>query len=398
MTFNNFVVRSDNFMPAKVGLNGFFSVPRPSRDCEVIFQRPAGFLHAAVKCLYLCVFAFFSLAANIAAAGNEEVLVKAQSLSGRAREEFLAAGAKREGEVTDYTSTNHQMSGPLVKLFEKKYPFIRVNLSRIGGSKIIQRAETEARAGLHAVDVIGTGELGIVALIDRGFIAKYASPLRESLREGFADKDDLWTVQHASLLFAAYNRNLVKPNEVPKSWDDFLDPKWKGKLSLDTEAFEWMGFLLTHMGEQRALRYFDRLTKQDVKFLRGRSLQLQLLAAGEFPITMVSNANLILDLKKAGAPIEPIRIPPVLLRPSLLLLAANAPHPHAAMLYLDFLLSKDGQHLLASSGRLPARTDVQTDDRELHEGLKFFMPNPLETGRNYKKLSVLFEKTLLKAK
>jgi len=350
----------------------------------------------AMKTWRLCLFAFFLLAPNIAGAGNEELLMKTQSLSGRAREEFLVAGAKREGEVADYTSTNHQMSGPLVKLFEKKYPFISVKLARIGGSKIIQRAETEAKAGLHAVDVIGTGELGIVSLVDRGVMAKYISPMRENLREGFADKEGLWTVQHATLLFAAYNRRLVKADEVPRSWEDFLDPKWKGKLSLDTEAFEWMGFLLKHMGEQRALRYFERLTKQDVKFLRGRSLQLQLLAAGEFPITMVSNANLILDLKKAGAPIEPIRISPVLLRPSLLLLAANAPHPHAAMLYLDFLLSKDGQNLLASSGRLPARTDVQTEDDELHQGLKFFMPNPLETGLNYKKLSVLFEKTLLK--
>jgi iron(III) transport system substrate-binding protein len=122
------------------------------------------------------------------------------------------------------------------------------------------------------------------------------------------------------------------------------------------------------------------------------------MAAGEFPITMVSNANLILDLKKAGAPIEPIRISPVLLRPSLLLLAVNAPHPHAAMLYLDFLLSKDGQSLLASSGRLPGRRDVPTEDRELHEGLKFFMPDPLETGRNYKKIALSFENTLLKAK
>jgi iron(III) transport system substrate-binding protein len=350
----------------------------------------------AMKTRCLCLFAFFLLAPNIAGAGNEDLLMKTQSLSGRAREEFLVAGAKREGEVSDYTSTNHQMSGPLVKLFEKKYPFISVKLARIGGSKIIQRAETEAKAGLHAVDVIGTGELGIVSLVDRGLMAKYFSPMRESLREGFADKEGLWTVQHATLLFAAYNRKLVKADEVPRSWEDFLDPKWKGKLSLDTEAFEWMGFLLKHMGQQKAMRYFERLTKQDVKFLRGRSLQLQLLAAGEFPITMVSNANLILDLKKAGAPIEPIRISPVLLRPSLLLLAANAPHPHAAMLYLDFLLSKDGQNLMASSGRLPARRDVQTDDRELHEGLKFFMPNPLEAGRNYKKLSVLFEKTLLK--
>jgi iron(III) transport system substrate-binding protein len=382
--------------PSSNGIPSIISVLSPSKDFETVFHLLAGFFRVAIKSVHPCLLAFLLLPSNFAGAANEEILMKAQSLSGRAREEFLVAGAKREDEVADYTSTNHQMTEPLVKLFEKKYPFIKVKLARIGGSKIIQRAETEAKAGLHAVDVIGTGELGIVSLVDRGLMAKYFSPMRESLREGFADKEGLWTVQHATLLFAAYNKKLVKADEVPRSWEDFLDPKWKGKLSLDTEAFEWMGFLLKHMGEQKAMRYFERLTKQDVKFLRGRSLQLQLLAAGEFPITMVSNANLILDLKKAGAPIEPIRISPVLLRPSLLLLAANAPHPHAAMLYLDFLLSKDGQNLMASSGRLPARRDVQTDDRELQEGLKFFMPNPLEAGRDYKKLSVLFEKTLLK--
>jgi iron(III) transport system substrate-binding protein len=363
----------------------------PERRASFSFQ-------LKLKNFYLCLLVFLLLAPNLAAAANEEILMKTQTLTGRAREEFLVAGAKREGEVADYTSANLQMSDPLAKLFEKKYPFIKVNLARIGGSKIIQRAETEAKAGLHAVDVIGTGELGIVNLIDRGLIAKSVSPMRENLREGFADQEGLWTVQHATLLFSAYNRKLVKADEVPRSWEDFLDPKWKGKLSLDTEAFEWMGFLLKHMGEQRAMRYFERLTKQDVKFLRGRSLQLQLLAGGEFPITMVSNANLILDLRRAGAPIEPIRISPVLLRPSLLLLAAKAPHPHAALLYLDFLLSKDGQSLVASTGRLPARRDVQANDRELHDGLKFFMPNPLEAGRDYKKLSVLFEKILLKTK
>jgi len=348
----------------------------------------------------ICLFIFALLmgSASFASAKNEEVLARARSLSGRAREDFLAAGAKREGEVADYTTTNQQMSGPLVALFEKKYPFIRVKLGRIGGSKIIQRVETEARAGLHAVDVVGTGELGIVGLVDRGVMEKYFSPMREYLREGFADKEGFWTAQHATLLFSAYNKKLVKAEEAPKSWEDFLDPKWKGKLSLDTEAYEWMGFLLAYMGEERAFQYFERLTRQDVKFLRGRSLQLQLLAAGEFPITMVSNANLVLDLKKAGAPIEPIRISPVFLRPSLLFLAANAPHPHAAMLYLDFLLSRAGQNLMAKSGRLPGRKDVQTEDRELREELKFFMSDPLESGRNYKKLSALFEKTLLKAK
>src|SRR5688572_176149 len=185
-------------------------------------------LYPAMKALRL-FFAIFLLSPCSAGAANEELLIKAQSLSGRARENILVAGARREGEVADYTSTNHQMSGPLVKLFEKKYPFITVKLSRIGGAKIIQRAETEAKAGLHAVDIIGTGELGIVSLIDRGFMAKYVSPMRESLREGFADKEGLWTVQHATLLFAAYNRKLVKADEVPRSWEEFLDPKWKGK-------------------------------------------------------------------------------------------------------------------------------------------------------------------------
>jgi iron(III) transport system substrate-binding protein len=349
---------------------------------------------------FLCVGAVLFLAATtgVAGAANEEILAKAHSLSGRAREDFLSAGARKEGEVADYTSTNHQMSGPLLAEFQKKYPFITVKLARIGGSKIIQRAETEAKAGLHAVDVIGTGELGIVSLVDRGLMGKYLSPMREHLREGFADKEGLWTVQHATLLFSAYNKKMVKAEEAPKSWEDFLDSKWKGKLSLDTEAFEWMGFLIKLMGEKKAMDYFERLTRQDLKFLRGRSLQLQLMAAGEFPITMVANANLILDLKKAGAPIDSIRISPVLLRPSLLMMAANAPHPHAAMLYLDFLLSQQGQSMLAKSGRLPARRDVQTEEQELSEGLKFFMPDPLETGRNYKKISSLYDKVLVKGK
>ncbi|MGH7834043.1 MAG: ABC transporter substrate-binding protein [Candidatus Binatia bacterium] len=349
--------------------------------------------------IWFIVLSFlFFCAPAASAATNEEVLLKARSLSGRAREDFLVAGAQKEAQIVDYTTTNHQMSQPLVKLFEKKYPFIGVKLARIGGSKIIQRAETEAKAGLHAVDVIGTGELGIVTLVDRGLIAKYHSPLREQLREGFFDKDGFWTVQHAGLLVSAYNKNLVKPEEAPGSWEDFLDPKWKGKLSLDTEAFEWMGFMIERMGEEKALQYFSRLAKQDVKFIRGRSLQLQLLAAGEFALTMVSNANLVLDLKKAGAPIEVIAISPVFLRPSLLMLAAKAPHPHAGMLYLDFLLSNEGQSLLGKSGRLPGRKDVRAEDRELREGLKFHMSDPLESGRNYKKLSALYEKTLLKAK
>lgn len=332
---------------------------------------------------------------NGAFGGTKEVIEKAEALSGKTREEFLIAGAKQEGQLVDYTTSNLQMSRPLVKLFESKYPFISVKVARIGGSKIIQRIDTEAMAGHHAVDVIGTGELGIVTLIDKGLVAKNMSPMRQRLRQNFFDKNGLWNVQHATLIFSAYNKNMVKAEESPKTWEDFLDPKWKGKMSLDTSAYGWAQSIINYRGESKAIEYFKKLAKQDLTFRRGRSLQLQLLAAGEFSITMVANANLILNLKKAGAPIEPIRISPVFLRPSMLMLAANAPHPHAAILYLDFLLSKEAQVLLGNSGRLPGRRDVSPDDPEIHEGIDFFMSDPLESGRNYSRLAALYEKVLL---
>lgn len=330
-----------------------------------------------------------------ALAANQEVIERVQSLSGNEREDFLVAGAKKEGQLVDYTSSNQRMSHPLVKLFESKYPFLSVKVARMGGSKILQRIDTEAMAGHHAVDVIGTGELGIVTLIDKGLIAKYATPMRRHLRSDFFDKEGLWTVQHSTLVFSAYNKNLVKAADAPKTWEDFLDPKWKSKLSLDTSAYGWAQAMIDFRGESNAIEYFKKLTKQDIKFLRGRSLQLQLLAAGEFSMTMVANANLILALKKAGAPIEPVRMSPVFLRPSMLMLAAHAPHPHAAILYMDFLLSKEAQALLGDSGRLPARKDVTPDDAEIHEGIEFFMSDPVASGRNYSRLAALYDKVLL---
>jgi iron(III) transport system substrate-binding protein len=225
---------------------------------------------------------------NVAHGGSDEVIKKAQSLSGKAREDFLIAGAKKERELADYTTSSHEMSHPLVKLFESKYPFIAVKVARIGGTKIIQRVDTEAMAGHHAVDVIGTGELGIVTLIDKGVMTPYASPMRQYLREGFFDKRGLWTVQHATLIFSAYNKTQVRKQDVPKRWEDFLDPQWKGRMSLDTSPYGWVQSMIDYRGESKAVDYFKKLARQDLKFLRGRTLQLQLLAAGEFSMTCFS--------------------------------------------------------------------------------------------------------------
>ena len=172
------------------------------------------------------------------------------------------AGAKREGEVTDYTSTNHQMSGPLVKLFEKKYPFIRVNLvtHRRQSRSFKERRPKPGRGSMPwTLSEPANWESSHLS------IAASSQNMPRPCAKTFV-RDSRTKTAYGRFNMRPYSsppttRNWLKPNEVPKSWDDFLDPKWKGKLSLDTEAFEWMGFLLTYMGEQRALRYFDRLSQ-----------------------------------------------------------------------------------------------------------------------------------------
>ncbi len=273
--------------------------------------------------------------------------------------------AKQERELSFYTNLNIGESKPWLDAFEKKYPFIKTQLVRVGGTAIASRILTEAQAGRHLWDVAGPLMLYAKEILKRGLVGAYVSPERKSFRDEFRDKEGLWTALVLNTSTMMYNTKLVPPNMAPKSYDDLLHPFWKGKISMDTELYEWFEGQMRVRGREKGLEYMRKLKAQEPVFRRGRTAQAELVAAGEFAVTVEVYGHRAQEIKDKGAPVNWVAVEPVLIHPLVGILAKNAPHPNAARLFMDFILSKEGQEKVRDEGRIPARSDVPTRPPEL---------------------------------
>lgn len=301
---------------------------------------------------YLKIFSFFlvlSLAVKTIDAAQPEVVEK----------------AKQEGELSFYTNLNIGESKPWLDAFEKKYPFIKTKLTRVGGTAIAARIVTEAQAGRHLWDVAGPLMLYAKEILKRGLVASYQSPEGKFFRAEFRDKEGLWNALVLNTSTMMYNTKLVPPDKVPRSYDDLLNPFWKGKISMDTELYEWFEGQLRVRGREKGLEFMRKLKSQEPVFRRGRTAQAELVAAGEFAVTVEVYGHRAQEIKEKGAPVNWVAVEPVLIHPLVGIVAKNAPHPNAARLFIDFILSKEGQTKVRDEGRIPARSDVPTKPPEL---------------------------------
>ncbi len=278
--------------------------------------------------------------------------------------------AKKEGKVTFYTTTNVSESKPLLDGFRSRYPFIEPDLNRIGGTALLNRIVNEAKGGKHSVDVIEGRAEYIIPLKKAGLLAKYDSPERPYYPENLKDKEGYWTAYFLNLNTPGYNTRLVSPNELPRTYEEMLDPRWKGKLSMDTEDFEWFRTLLKLKGKENGMKFFHALSKQEPIFRRGHALQVQLMAAGEFPLVVNLYAHRIETFKQDRAPVEWYPIEPVPTTIFVVLLSSRAPHPASARLLADYLLSKEGQQFIRKTHRVPARDGIDPDPPPAQERLE----------------------------
>ncbi|OGP51610.1 MAG: hypothetical protein A2253_11270 [Deltaproteobacteria bacterium RIFOXYA2_FULL_55_11] len=273
--------------------------------------------------------------------------------------------AKQERALAFYTNLNIGESKPWLDAFEKKYPFIKTELVRVGGTAIASKVLTEAQAGRHLWDVAGPLMLYAKEIIKRGLVASYQSSERKFFRDEFKDKEGLWTALVLNNSTMMYNTKLVPPHMAPKSFDDLLAPFWKGKISMDTELYEWFEGQLRVRGKEKGLEFMKKLKVQEPVFRRGRTAQAELVAAGEFAVTVEVYGHRAQEIKEKGAPINWVAVEPVLIHPLVGLIAKNGPHPNAARLFMDFILSKEGQTKVRDEGRIPARPDVPPQPPEL---------------------------------
>src|SRR6185312_10596065 len=266
----------------------------------------------------------------------------------------------QDRSLTLYTSLAPTESGPLAQAFEKKTG-IKVELWRAISEKVVQRAITEARARRFAVDVVETNAPEMEMMAREKLFAELDSPYLADLPAAAVPKHRMWIPDRMNFFVVAYNTSKVRREELPTNYLGFLDPKWKGRIGIEATDSEWMAALVKKWGEAKGMDYFRKLAAMKPDMRKGHVLLAQLVATGEVHVGLTMyNAN-IESLKKKGATIDFVTVQPVIARPQGIGVAKSAPHPNAALLFVDFVLSPEGQKLYESMGRVPASTKVKSD-------------------------------------
>jgi iron(III) transport system substrate-binding protein len=266
---------------------------------------------------------------------------------GADRQQKLIDAAKKEGELSVYHA--YPRLSTIVEAFGKKYG-IKVKTWRAGSEAILQRVATEARGGRFEVDVVQNNAPENEALHREKLVQEVRSPFLADLIPQAVPAHREWTGITLDVWTAAYNTDKVRKDELPKTYQDLLDPKWKGRLGIEAEDQAWYGTLLTVLGEEQGTKLFNTLVATNgISVRKGHSLLATLVASGEVPLALTVYNWSPEQLKaKGGAPIEGLFLAPVIAQPSTIAMLKRAPHPAAAVLFYDFMLS-EGQKLLAEN-------------------------------------------------
>jgi iron(III) transport system substrate-binding protein len=279
---------------------------------------------------------------------------------GADRTERLIEGAKREGEITIYTSAQTSDLGAVVEAYEKKYG-IKASIWRAGSEAVLNRAVQEARAGRHTVDVLETNGPELESLSREQILQIVKSPHHKDLIAPAIRPHGEWVGTRLNVFVQAYNTKLVKKEELPKTWDDLTDPKWKGRLGIEQEDSDWLAGIYGEIGEERAAKVFKQITATNgVSVRKGHTLLTQLVASGEVPLALTVYNYKAEQMRREGAPIDWFTIGNAIARPNGVGVARDAPHPYAAMLFYDFELSEEGQTIFAQREFVPTSTKVDT--------------------------------------
>jgi iron(III) transport system substrate-binding protein len=320
-------------------------------------------------------------------------------LGAAADRDKLVEGAKKEAHLVLYTGMDTDEANLFAKEFSKKYPFIKSEIFRSNGEKVQARFLVEHRAGTHFADIFQTSIVQVYQLKNSGLLARYVSEEAPAYSDGFKDPQGSWTAFYQIPYVIGYNTRLVAAKDAPTDYQDLLNPKWKGQISLETEEYQWFYHVMQLMGRDKGLDFMKKFAGQNLQMRKGHTLLAQLVAAGESAIATVVYSNRVERMKASGAPIDWVRFKgPTITAINAIAIPDKAPHSNAARLFVDFVLSKDGQGLLRGLRRIPARPDVSPDPPSLTKGLNLYPARPEGMIENYNDTVARFDEIFNKPK
>jgi iron(III) transport system substrate-binding protein len=267
--------------------------------------------------------------------------------------------AKKEGSLMLYTTTPTEYLKELTEPFERRYG-IKVNVWRARSEAILQRVISEARANKHAADVVQSISPPMEALHREGLLQPVDSPFHRELAPGAVPPHRAWASTLQYVFVQAYHTGKVAKEELPKTYRDLLDPRWKGRLGIESSDHEWMTSVINDMGAAAGESFFRELVRTNGLSVRtGHPLLTNLTSSGEVPLALTVYQYSVEQAKKKGSPIDWFAIEPAVAIADGIAVARKAPNPNAALLFYDYMLSVEAQRILAKIGYLPTNTRVE---------------------------------------
>ena len=280
--------------------------------------------------------------------------------------------AKQEGRLVFYTSWGLSDADYVIKAFEKKYPFLKIELARSTSEKTLNRLLTEHRAQSFLGDVVAISGIQSGILKTKGILDRYQSSESTHFPSEWIDPQGYGFGLHQTIYVMSYNTRLVPAAAIPKDYEDLVNPRWKGQLGWETEEYYFFGALLKLRGREKGMEFWRRVAEQKVNFRNGYNLLAELVSAGEFPVAVSLYQHRVDEYIDKRAPVQSVVTNPLIGGdPNRISLLRGASHPHAAKLFIDFMLSLEGQKLLQDRGRSPGRISLGPKNPRL-KGVKIF--------------------------
>ena len=280
-------------------------------------------------------------------------LAAVDRLTGEARTKALVEGAKKEGQVMVYHSTQTDDLKIVFDAFTAKYG-VKVRDWRSSSENVVQRVISETRAKKRDVDFIENNSPEMEALRREGMLRRMNSPYFADMRPGTLGEHHTYATSTIDVFVQAYNTEKVKKSELPKGFEDLADPKWKDRLGIEAEDFAWFGTLMNATGRDKGLKLWrDIVAKNGVSVRKGHTLLAQLVQSGEVPLGLTAYNYKPQQLKEKGGSIDYIVLQPAVGQLHAVAVHNQASHPHAAALLYDFFLG-EGQVLLAKKSFVPS--------------------------------------------
>jgi iron(III) transport system substrate-binding protein len=297
------------------------------------------------------LFLFFSLLSGSALGQSAELLNQ----------------AKKEGEVILYTTMTVGDFEHFNKAAKEKYPFLSIRHVYLSSARQTARVMQEFRAGRVQADVLGNSPEPLLYLKQQGVLSAYKSPETANLLKGAWDPEGYWSGMTTDLLVTGFNPSLISRSAAPKNYDEYLRPQFKGQLAVNRGVPYPLSGMVSLLGEEQGIAYFKKLSQQDLRLVEGYTHTVNLMAAGEYPLTAFMQVSKLDAMKRKDAPVDWLPSAPTLATISTVAIVKNPLHPAAAQLLIDFYLSAEGQRGLAAAGKIPLRRGVKSPSRDIDQ-------------------------------